>query len=163
MSFTDSGPSNDVLASSCSLSKVTRQRSRRIEGRSRTAWTGIAGCGGGGAVAAGDAPPPQIEETPDENGEDQSSEDDVWTGAEVPGAFVPLPIGMADEAFEIDDREGGTTISSSSCRADEPKVRLEEAGPPCPAAVEGGRPIALPIGATLADRGLVTPEPETER
>lgn len=166
MSLTESGMSNEVPPSSCSLSKVTRHRSRKIEGRSNTAGTGIVGCGCG-AAATGEAPPPQIEVTPEENGEDQSSEDDVGAGANVPGALVPLPIGIADEAFEIEDREGGTTISSSSCRADEPKVRLldDADGPPAPCGEtdEGGRPMALPIGATLAMRGLVKPEPEALR
>ena len=82
---------------------------------------------------------------------------------------MPLPIGIADEAFEIEDREGGTTISSSSCRADEPKVRLLDdadgpPAPPCGETDDGGRPpMALPIGATLAMRGLVKPEPEALR
>jgi hypothetical protein len=83
--------------------------------------------GGGGAAEIPGAPqiPP-----PEENGDPQSA---------VEGLTAPV------EVDEIEARGGGTTISSSSWSAEDPKIR--EGGD------EGERPMILPIGVT---RGLVS-------
>lgn len=93
---------------------------------------------------------------PDEKGDAQSTEPPPEMDDDAGGAETPLPMG-ADDAFEMDARGGGTTISSSSCRADEPKMRGGDDERALEDTVDGGRPIALPMGATLTGRGLVRP------
>lgn len=82
--------------------------------------------GGVGKPGAPQIPPP------DENGDPQSAEAGLTGGAEVD---------------EIDARGAGTTISSSSWSAEEPKIR--DGGDE---AFVGERPMTLPIGVA---RGLV--------